>query len=132
MFVLGSDDDNEKTIWDTLTFAIRQKIDTLQMMILTPAPGTAIFESLKAQQRIFSYDWSLYDGQHVVFRPKLLSAQQLQLGIVKAYARFYSLRHSISLFLKLHFRNAIFRLMGYRIIRDWIAHNRKMEWLRHA
>jgi radical SAM superfamily enzyme YgiQ (UPF0313 family) len=40
MFVLGSDNDNESTIWDTLKFAIKQKIDTIQMMILTPVPGT--------------------------------------------------------------------------------------------
>lgn len=129
MFVLGSDEDNEKTIWDTLKFAIRQKIDTLQMMILTPLPGTKVYERLKAQQRIFSYDWSLYDGQHVVFRPKLLSARQLQLGIVGAYMRFYSLRRSISLFIRLRFRNAFFRLIGYRIVRYWVSCNRKMEWL---
>jgi radical SAM superfamily enzyme YgiQ (UPF0313 family) len=132
MFVLGSDDDNEQTIWETLSFAIRQKIDTIQMMILTPPPGTAVYESLKREQRIFSYDWSLYDGQHVVFRPKLLSARQLQLNVTRAYARFYSLSQSFSLFIKLHFRNAFFRLMGYRLVREWIAHNRNMDWLQET
>lgn len=129
MFVLGGDDDSKETVWETLKFAIKQGIDTIQMMILTPLPGTKVFEELKAQKRIFSYDWSLYDGQHVVFRPKLLSARQLQLNVVKAYARFYSLWRSILLFIKLRFRAAIFRLMGYTIIREWITHNRKMEWL---
>ncbi len=132
MFVLGSDDDSEKTIWDTLLFAIRQKIDTIQMMILTPFPGTAIYETLKRQQRIFSYDWSLYDGQHAVFKPKLLSAKQLQLNILNTYIRFYSLSRSIVLLMRLHFRNALFHFMGYRIVREWIAHNRKMEWLHQA
>lgn len=132
MFVLGSDDDNENTIWETLKFAVKQKIDTLQMAILTPFPGTKVHEELKTQKRIFSKDWSLYDGQHIVFRPKLLSAKQLQLSIVKAYTKFYSLRGSIFLLMKLHFRNAMFRLMGYRIIREWIEHNRKMHWLSQA
>jgi len=129
MFVLGSDNDNENTIWDTLRFAIKQKIDTIQMMILTPLPGTKVHEELKKQKRIFSHDWSLYDGQHVVFTPKLLSAKQLQLNVARAYAKFYSLPKSIVLLIKLRFRNAMFRFMGYRVVRQWIERNRKMHWL---
>jgi len=129
MFVLGSDNDNKSTIWDTLKFAIKQKIDTIQMMILTPVPGTKFYEELKKQRRIFSQDWSLYDGQHVVFNPKLLSARELQLNVMQAYAQFYSLSRSISLFLKLRFRNAMFRFVGYRIVREWLECNHKMHWL---
>ena len=132
MFVLGGDDDSEKTIWDTLKFAIRQKINTIQMMILTPLPGTKVYEELKAQKRIFSYDWNLYDGQHVVFKPKLLSAKQLQLNIVSAYVKFYSFSKFLSLVIRLHFRDAMFRFMGYRIVRKWLQYNRKMHWLLHA
>ncbi len=129
MFVLGSDNDNESTIWDTLKFAVKQKIDTIQMMILTPVPGTKFHEEMKQQKRIFTHDWSLYDGQHVVFRPKLLSAKQLQLNVINAYAKFYSLSKSLSLLMKLHFRNAMFRFMGYRLVREWIEHNQNMHWL---
>lgn len=129
MFVLGSDDDNKKTIWDTFKFAVKQKIDTLQMTILTPFPGTKVHSDLDSEKRIFTRDWNLYDGQHIVFTPKLLSARELQFNVVKAYVKFYSLSKSISLLLRLHFRNAMFRFMGYSIIRDWISRNRKMHWL---
>lgn len=129
MFVLGSDDDNEKTVWDTLKFAIKQKIDTIQMAILTPFPGTKVHEELKGQKRIFSHDWSLYDGQHIVFKPKLLSAKELQMNVVEAYTKFYSLSRSLSLLVRLHFRNAFFGFMGYKIVRQWIEHNHKMDWL---
>ncbi len=129
MFVLGSDDDDERTIWDTLKFALKEKIDTIQMSILTPFPGTKVQEDLKKQERIFSRDWGLYDGQHIVFRPKLLSAQQLQSNVLKAYIKFYSLASFFSLLMKLHFRNAMFRLMGYKIVREWAGRNRKMHWL---
>ena len=132
MFVLGADPDNQKTIWDTLKFAIKQKIDTIQMSILTPFPGTKVHEELESQKRIFSRDWSLYDGQHIVFKPKLLSAKELQLNVVKAYARFYSLSSSLSLLFKLRLRNACFRFMGYAIVKKWVAHNRKMQWLLQA
>lgn len=129
MFVLGSDNDSERTVWDTLRFAIKQKIDTIQMMVLTPLPGTKVYNDLKSQERIFSHDWDLYDGQHVVFRPKLLSARQLQVNVIKAYGRFYSLSQVFLLLAKLHFRNALFRLMGYRIVRQWLQRNRAMHWL---
>ncbi len=132
MFVLGSDDDNEKTVWDTLKFSIKQKIDTIQMSILTPFPGTKVHQELKEQKRIFSRDWNLYDGQHIVFKPKLLSAKQLQLNVVEAYTKFYSLSKFFSLLVRLHFRNAIFRLMGYRIVREWIGHNSRLQWLRQV
>lgn len=129
MFVLGGDDDNENTIWDTLKFAIKQKIDTIQMMILTPIPGTKVHEELDREKRIFSRDWSLYDGQHVVFQPKLLSAKQLQVGVLNAYSRFYSLSSFLILLMKLHFRNAMFRFVGHSIIREWLRQNRGLPWL---
>ncbi len=132
MFVLGSDSDNEGTVWETFKFAVKQKIDTLQMSVLTPFPGTKVHEELQAQKRIFSHDWSLYDGQHVVFRPKLLSAKQLQVNVLKAYVKFYSLSRSFSLLVKFHFRNAIFSFMGHRIVREWMERNRKMQWLKQA
>ena len=129
MFVLGGDDDDKKTVWDTLRFAIKHKIDTIQMMILTPLPGTKVYEELEKQKRIFSRDWSLYDGQHIVFTPKLLSARELQINVLKAYTRFYSVYNSLVLFVRLHFRNAFFRLMGHKIVKDWMRHNRNMRWL---
>ncbi|MDD5730199.1 MAG: radical SAM protein, partial [Candidatus Omnitrophica bacterium] len=130
MFVLGGDNDNENTIWDTLRFAIKQKIDTIQMMILTPFPGTKVHEELNSQKRIFSRDWNLYDGQHVVFRPKLLSAKRLQFNVVRAYAKFYSVYRSLALLSAFRFRNALFRFMGNRIVKEWVERNRKMHWLR--
>jgi len=129
MFVLGSDDDNEKTVWDTVRFAVKNKIDTLQMSILTPFPGTKVQQELERQNRIFNRDWSLYDGQHIVFTPKLLSARSLQVNVVRAYIRFYSISNSFILLLKLRFRNAFFRLMGYCVIKDWLRYNRSMPWL---
>jgi anaerobic magnesium-protoporphyrin IX monomethyl ester cyclase len=90
MFVLGGEDDNKNTVWETLRFALKQKIDTMQMTILTPFPGTKVYRDLEAQKRIFTKDWSLYDAQHIVFTPKLLSARELQLNVVRAYTKFYS------------------------------------------
>ena len=132
MFVLGGEDDSKSTVWETLKFAIKHKIDTIQMLALTPFPGTKVYETLDAQKRIFTRDWSLYDGQHVVFRPKQLSARELQFTTLRAYTEFYSFYRTMSLFLKLRFRDAMFRLMGYVIVKDWIKRNHRMPWLLQA
>ncbi|MFA5148249.1 MAG: radical SAM protein [Candidatus Omnitrophota bacterium] len=129
MFVLGGDDDNMKTVWETVSFAVKQKIDTIQMMILTPFPGTRVYKDLESEKRIFTKDWNLYDGQHIVFRPKLLSAKELQLGVLKAYAKYYSLSKSFSLLIGLHFRNALLRFMGHSILKEWKHNNGKLSWL---
>lgn len=130
MFVVGSDDDSESTVFQTLRFAIREKIDTFQMSILTPFPGTAVYSELKSQNRIFSEDWDLYDGQHIVFKPRMLTASQLQLAVVCAYSKFYSLPKILLLLLKLHFRNAAFRLMGLVLLRKWLKQNKSLFWIK--
>ena len=99
------------------------------MAILTPFPGTKVYESLDAQKRIFTKDWSLYDGQHVVFNPKLLSAKDLQTNALKAYIKFYSLRRAFTSLIQLHFRNAMFRFIGHFTIKEWIKYNCNMTWL---
>lgn len=132
MFVLGGEDDNKNTIWETLKFVIKQKIDTMQMTILTPFPGTKVYEEMEAQKRIFTKDWSLYDAQHIVFKPKLLSAQELQLNIIRAYVKFYSIRKAFYLLFKLRFRNAMMRFMGYAIVKEWQRLNINKHWLLQA
>lgn len=129
MFVLGGDDDSAGTVWDTLRFAVRHRLDTLQMSILTPFPRTKIRRILNEEKRIFTDDWDLYDGQHVVFTPKLLSPKDLQTHVLKAYSAFYSLPNSLRLVLSLRIRNAFFRLMGYSIVKRWQKLNRGFSWL---
>ncbi len=129
MFVLGGEDDSAKTVWDTVRFAIRERLDTLQISILTPFPGTRVYHSLESQKRIFTKDWSLYDGHHIVFTPKLLSAKELQLSVLSAYRRYYSLTRTFFSLVKWRFRDVFFRFMGYLIVRRWMAHNRRLSWL---
>jgi len=132
MFVLGGEDDTAMTVWDTVRFALKEKIDTIQMMILTPFPGTKTHDFLAGENRIFTKDWSLYDGQHIVFRPNLVSPKDLQLNVVRAYCKFYSIYNSLVLFTQLSFRNAFFRLMGHCIVKAWKNHNRDLYWIRNT
>lgn len=92
MFVLGGDSDTLKTIKQTVNFSIRNKIDTVQFLILVPLPGTETFKKLKEENRLIDgFSWSLYDGHHVVFEPKEMIAWQLQSAVMlQAMPKFYS------------------------------------------
>ena len=67
-------------------------IDLPRFAIVTPFPGTALYHRLDAEGRIFTRDWELYDGQHVVFEPAKLSIEELQLGTEAAWKHAYSWR----------------------------------------
>jgi radical SAM superfamily enzyme YgiQ (UPF0313 family) len=91
-FVFGFDHDTTDTFRETAEFAIEAHIDLPRFAILTPFPGTPLFERLKAEGRILTEDWSLYDGQHVVFRPRRMSPQELLRGTEWAWKKTYSYR----------------------------------------
>ena len=64
--------------------------DLPRYAIQVPFPGTALYKRLKVEGRITTEDWSLYDGQHVVFEPKQMSAADLLERTRKAWKKTYS------------------------------------------
>lgn len=54
---------------------------------------------------------------------------ELQLNVLSAYTKFYSFHKAFCLLLKLRFRNALMRFMGYAIVKEWIKANRNLHWL---
>jgi radical SAM superfamily enzyme YgiQ (UPF0313 family) len=91
MFVLGFDADTPETTRSTVDFALRKRIDTCQFMILTPLPGTSLFESMKRENRLVNYDWETFDGHHVNFLPRRFLLCELQRMQIQAHARFFRL-----------------------------------------
>lgn len=88
-FVFGFDDDEPSVFSETLKFIEETKIDFATFNILTPLPGTEVFEKFKKEGRIFTYDWSLYDFSHVVYHPAKMTPEELQLGHNELYRKFY-------------------------------------------
>jgi radical SAM superfamily enzyme YgiQ (UPF0313 family) len=88
-FVFGMDADDGSVFERTVTWAIEHGIETATFHILTPYPGTALYRRLAAQGRITIHEWDLYDTRHTVFRPALMSADELERGYWRAYRDFY-------------------------------------------
>jgi radical SAM superfamily enzyme YgiQ (UPF0313 family) len=89
-FIFGFDDDDSSVFRQVVDFCQETKIDAAVFAILTPYPGTRIYEQFSKENRILSHDWDLYDMGHVVFRPKRMTVAQLQEGHDWANQRFYS------------------------------------------
>ena len=89
-FVFGYDYDDPSVFDEFLGFAERNRIDGAFLPILTPFPGTRIYQRLKQEGRILTEDWSKYDMATVVFQPKRMTVEELQQGFWKVNRSFYS------------------------------------------
>jgi radical SAM superfamily enzyme YgiQ (UPF0313 family) len=91
--VFGFDQDNKEIFKDTLDFLENAGVQNATFNILTPYPGTPLFERMEAEGRILTYDWSKYNARtEVVYTPKNMSAEELIEGFIWANKRFYSLK----------------------------------------
>jgi radical SAM superfamily enzyme YgiQ (UPF0313 family) len=88
-FVFGLDGDAGDVFRRTVDWAIEHGITTATFHILTPYPGTALFERMREQGRIVTRHWPLYDTRHVVYRPARLDPEALKQGYDWAYREFY-------------------------------------------
>ncbi len=133
MFVLGSDEDDRETIRETVRFARKCGIDTVQFLILTPLPGTETYDELCQQGRIFVDDWGKFSGHHVVFEPAKMSPFQLQKETgLKAMRKFYSIFQAWKLGLTFRFKKMAITIYAHHTINKWKSSNRYfVSELRH-
>ncbi len=88
--VFGFDNDDESVFETAVDFLIRNKVELAYFNVLTPLPGTALFDRFNREGRIFDRDWAKYDGKHVVFKPNRMTPEQLQEGFFWANHQLYS------------------------------------------
>lgn len=91
-FVFGNDSDDLDSFKAVEDFVLSNAIDLPRFAVLTPFPGTPLYSRLEQEGRILTRDWSLYDGQHVVFKPQRMSPQQLLNGHERIWESVYSYR----------------------------------------
>ena len=98
---------------ETVKFNIDADYDACAYSTLTPYPGTLTWYEMKRAGRIVSFDWTMYDQAHVVYRPAQMSGDALRLGQRGAYTGFYAARSLASRF----------PLRGKRNRAQWLIYN---------
>lgn len=89
-FVFGLDQDTKDTFKETLDWIVKNKIETVTSHILTPYPGTVVYERMKEEGRLLTEDLSLYNTANVVFKPKNMTPEELYEGYLWMYKQIYS------------------------------------------
>jgi len=88
-FIVGFDTDTRAVFQQTLDFIQRTGILYPFFSILTPMPGTKLFDEMKAAGRLDHERWDLYDTRHVVFSPAQMRRDELMDGYVWLYEQAY-------------------------------------------
>jgi radical SAM superfamily enzyme YgiQ (UPF0313 family) len=78
--IFGFDSDTRNTFPETLDFLEKNRISSASINVLTPYPGTRIYQQFKEEGRLLTEDWRYYDHSTTVFRPMNMSPFELQAG----------------------------------------------------
>ena len=97
-------------------------VDTIQVLLPVPIPGTELTQRLKEQKRIFSKEslgWEYYDGNFPLFIPdEPMTPEDMQNSLRLIMGRFYRFRHMFHIGLNiLAFPVIFFYLHNFR--RGW-------------
>ena len=94
-FIFGFDSDDSSIFEATVQRVIDLKVDIPRYSILTPYPGTELYERLLAEKRLLSSNWQDYDTMHVVFQPAKMSPDELYRGFKWAYRETFKIPHIV-------------------------------------
>ncbi|RLF59634.1 MAG: hypothetical protein DRN25_03810 [Thermoplasmata archaeon] len=90
-FIFGFDEDTPDIFDATIKTIEKWDIDMAEFHILTPFPGTRLYDRLKKEGRILTEEWDKYTTATVVFQPKNMSPQELFEGTRKVAKSFYTI-----------------------------------------
>jgi radical SAM superfamily enzyme YgiQ (UPF0313 family) len=88
--IFGLDSDTDEVFHVAHEFLTRSKAAFFQACVMTPYPGTPVFNKLRTEGRILTDDWTRYDASKVIIRPENLSPEALLDGYNKIKWHFYS------------------------------------------
>jgi anaerobic magnesium-protoporphyrin IX monomethyl ester cyclase len=86
-FILGALGDNPRTMSQTINLAKFLNPSRVQFSLLTPYPGTKLFEGVK--EKLLTKNWAMYSGLHPTIKLDKITPQVLNRFLFKAYAGFY-------------------------------------------
>lgn len=91
-FVFGFDFENKDVFEQTLKFILKSRMDCVQLRILTPYPGTRLYNRLASEGRLFESDWWLnrYPQDTLFFQPQGMTARELIDGYARLNRQAYS------------------------------------------
>jgi len=143
MFVLGGDADTVDTVRETAEFCALHEMDTAQFLPLTPLPGTQQTDMLRREGRLFltlnaktgRYELDYGVGNFVLLQTKNINPVALQVELLSAYEKFYSMRNIVRAVVRrrhaLTLQTMVAKLVGRHLVktaRGQVAEH--VQWLK--
>lgn len=136
-------------------FIRKAKIDTIQVLLAGPLPGTELRHRLVRQNRVYPIQdvgWEYYDGNFPLFEPdEPMSAEEMQVSARRIMGNFYQFKYMFviglnifsfpALIFFLHnvksgwrkwyrpWRNTLIRFGGWIIMKRWVSAFKKDTFL---
>jgi len=95
-FIFGFDTDGWRECMHSVRFARKAKLAMSCYIILTPYPGTAIYDRFLAEGRLLDCSWDQYNGATVCYRPERMTVDELRHAQMAAFREFYSFGSAFS------------------------------------
>jgi radical SAM superfamily enzyme YgiQ (UPF0313 family) len=93
-FIFGSDAETPRTMEQKTRFMLREGVDVMQTTVLTPLPGTRLFEQLRAEGRFLAEpgpeSWPRFDMSELTFRPRGMDVAAFRSTRERLQGRIYS------------------------------------------
>ena len=98
-FILGCDGDTKHIFDRTIEFVHETGIDGCQFTIMTPFPGTRLYEQVQKEGRLlytnYPADWIRYNAYEAVIRPLNMTVEELVSGWRRVYNATSTMRTSV-------------------------------------
>jgi radical SAM superfamily enzyme YgiQ (UPF0313 family) len=141
-FIFGLDEQDSTIFKRTLDFIMKHQIPTVGAHVLTPYPGTALFDRLAAEGRLLHRNWAFYDHGTPVFIPARMTVEELVQGYLKFRKSLFGLKGtayrlfagiSVNPLVYLHFNAASRRITSrlkdhYKNYFNWLQSSAAPVW----
>jgi radical SAM superfamily enzyme YgiQ (UPF0313 family) len=88
-FIIGFLQDTKETVKETIKFAKSLNLNYAEFSILTPYPGTPIFDYAKKHGMLLAEDWSKYTAVEPIVKIEGASEKEIKALFQKSYITFY-------------------------------------------
>ncbi|MDP1621749.1 MAG: radical SAM protein [Bacteroidales bacterium] len=122
-FIFGWENDTIERIDHRVKFTRACLADSIQATLLTPLPGTGLFERMKREGRLvlnnFPEDWQHYGYESLVFNPTTMDRKEMQDYIFKVFDKVYEPAFLKRRMLKTWWRTGSFITAYWSYMSNW-------------
>ncbi len=122
-FIFGWENDTVERIDHRVKFTRECHADAIQSTMLTPLPGTKLFDRMKSEGKLvmtnFPEDWKNFGYDTLVFNPLTMDRKELQDYIFKAYDKVYDPAFLKRRMLKTWWRTGSFIIAYWSYMSNW-------------